>query len=152
MAERKIAGKTFKVEPLPARDAIELYADLMRVVGQGTGRIPAILMGLTSEDEGANYLADVAAIGALADVLSKTTSVEVSDLIERIVGCAMILQPSKTYRQADLNGDFTGSLKDLLPVMKFVLEVQYRDFFTASAGGGVLRVMMDAFQTSKLNG
>lgn len=145
MAERKIGGNTIRVQPLAARDAIALYADLLRVVGNASGRIPAMLVGLMSEDEGDNYLADVAAIGAVSDILNAAATPDIVDLLSRIVAVAEIMQPSKTYRSMDLDGDFTGHLGDLLPIIRFVMEEQFRDFFSASAGNGILRLLREAF-------
>lgn len=152
MAERKLNGKTYKVDPLPAGDALELYTDLMRFIGLAAGKLPAIVLAAHSADEGQNLMADVTALSALADVLKQTTSSEVRAFIQRVTEIAMIMPPSGQYRRVDLDGDFTGRLGELLPLVRFVLEVQFGDFFPGSRGGGILGLLREVLQTPKSAG
>ena len=149
MAELKIAGELYKVEPLPAGEAIELYADLMRVATQATGRVPAILMALASRENGApDAMADVAALAGLGDILRSTSSSDIKSLINRIVTCASVKRPSG-YAEVNLDEEFTGNLAAILPVAKFVLEVNYADFFTASVGGGLLNNLRSVLASAR---
>lgn len=137
MAEKRIGGRVFKVEPLPASEAIELYAETIRIAGHGAGRLPGILMGAASGDEG-SMLADVSLLMAVSDVLNGSSSREVRDLVKRLVEIAMIQRPSGSYDPVDLDGDFTGRLGEIVPIIRFVLAEQFSDFFPASEGSGIL--------------
>jgi hypothetical protein len=141
MAERKIKGRVFKVVPMLAGEAIELYSDIIRIVGQGTGRLPAIVLGLSQKDTDGNLLSDVAAVMALTDILSGSSSAEISGLVKRIVEIATISRPSGNYEPVDLDGDFTGHLADIPEVVAFILKEQFGDFFTGSGGNGIIARM-----------
>jgi hypothetical protein len=88
MAEKKINGVEYRVQPLAAVDAIELYADILRFLGPAASRLPAIIMAISSSDEGQEMMADVAALAAISDILSRVPSAQVSDLVKRIVSIA----------------------------------------------------------------
>jgi hypothetical protein len=149
MAERRIGSELYKVEPLPAGEAIELYADLMRVATQATGRVPAILMAIANRETGApDVMAEVAALAGLGDILRGTGSTEIKGLIDRIVTCASVKRPSG-YAPVNLDEEFSGNLAAIFPVAKFVLEVNYADFFTESVGGGLLSGLRSALASGK---
>lgn len=149
MAERKIDGKTYKVEPLLASEAIELYGQIIAVAGKAAGRLPAIIVALSSGDGANKAMADVAAIAAITDILNGSSPAGVRDLIKRIVEIAMVQAPSKEWRQVDLDGDFTGNLDAILPVGRFVVEEQFGDFFIGSAGNGILALLKGTLQQTK---
>lgn len=148
MAEKKFENATYRCEPLGAKDALALYADLMRMGSKAAGRLPAIIIAI-SGNEGEQAMADVAALKAIGDILHDTPTDEVIALVERILGCADVLQPSGTYRKLDLDGDFTRNLKNLIPVIRWILAVQYADFFTGSAGNGILGILTDSLRMKK---
>jgi hypothetical protein len=141
MAEKKIKDRVYKVDPIPASEAIALYADIVRIAGHGTGRLPAIIMGLSQKDQEGQFLSDISALMALTDILNSSSSAEVRDLIKRIVEIAMIQRPSKAYEQVDLDGDFTGRLSEIPEVSSFVLKEQFSDFFIGSGGNGIIAKM-----------
>lgn len=141
MAEKKIKDRVYKVDPMAASAAIELYADIVRIAGHGTGRLPAIIMGLTRKDQEGQFMSDIGALMALTDILNGSSSTEVRDLIKRIVEVAMIQRASKAYEQVDLDGDFTGRLSDIPEVAAYVLKEQFSDFFIGSGGNGIIAKM-----------
>lgn len=139
MAEKKIGDHTYKCEPVGAKEALSLLTDLMRIGSKSAGRLPALIM---AHSEGGNdVMADAAALVAIGDMLDSTPTADVIELVERVLGLAMVMQPSKTYRALDLDGDFTRNLKSLIPVIRWILAVQYADFFTGSAGNGFLNLV-----------
>ena len=148
MAERKIDGVEYRVDPLTAVEAIELYSDLLRFLGPAANRLPAIIVSLQAESEGQQMMADVAAFAAVSDILSRVESSEVSGLVARIISLAMIKRPSG-YSKADLDGDFTGNLGKIVPVIKFVLEVQFSDFFIGRSKNGIIGLLAEVLQTRK---
>ncbi|UXT40924.1 hypothetical protein FY137_06840 [Agrobacterium tumefaciens] len=149
MADRKIDGIEYHVDPLPAVESIELYADILRLLGPAANRLPAIILSLQADSEGQQMMADVAALAAISDILSRVTSQEVSALAARIVGIASIKRKSGNYEPCDLDGDFTGKLGNVVPLMKFVLEEQFRDFFTGKRPSGIIGLLMEVLQTAK---
>ncbi len=94
-------------------------------------------------------MADVAALAAISDILSRVTSQEISALAARIVAIASIKRPSGDYESCDLDGDFTDKKKNIIPLMKFVLEEQFRDFFTGRRPNGIIGLLMEVLQTAK---
>ncbi|MGZ2501739.1 hypothetical protein EHI47_11725 [Rhizobium leguminosarum] len=149
MAEKKINGVEYRVQPLAAVDAIELYADILRFLGPAASRLPAIIMAISSSDEGQEMMADVAALAAISDILSRVPSAQVSDLVKRIVSIARIKRPSGQYDPADLDGDFTGNLPNLMPVIKFILEEQFRDFFIGGGKSGIISLLTEVLRNKK---
>jgi len=148
MAEKKINGRTFKVVPLPAGEALELYAETLRIAGHGAGRLPALLLGADGTSE-ASALKDLALLLAMSDVLNGAGSVPIRDLVKRLVEVAMIQRPGGSYEQVDLDHDFTGQLGDIIPVVKFVLQEQFSDFFTASGASGILGMLKGGSQSTR---
>ncbi len=149
--EKKIAGETYRCTPLPASRAIELYADLARIATLASGRLPAIVASLAAkveEGDPAAQIADMQALAALGDILQRNTSDDIRRLVERIVSSAEIRRPSG-YDVVNLDDDFTGNLGGLLPLIRFVLEVNFADFFPASGGNGPLSRLRAALDRTK---
>jgi len=152
MAEKKIAGELYRVDPMPARQAIELLADIVRIGSQATGRLPSIIDALSSsETEGDSLaqLANVAALAALGDILRANSSPDLGALIERIVSAAKVKRPSGEYVEVDIDEEFTGRLEAIVPVARFVLETNFGPFFAASGGNGLLKSLRTAFGSTK---
>lgn len=140
MAERKFGNRTFKVGIVLATDAIRLQARLLRVIGSGMDRLPAIL---ASRREGASEAertaGDAAAVAALSDVFAKIDADEMTALLGDIIGYAQIKQSSGSYGQADLDQDFTEHKGDIFPVALFVLKEVLGDFFSGALASGALQ-------------
>lgn len=151
MAERKIGNETYRCSPMPAGDALVLLADLTRVASHGAGRLPAMLLGIEEKASGADPTgdyADMAFIAGIGDVLAQNASRDIAALVERIVTKAEIRRPSG-YDKVSLDDDFTGNLEAIVPVARFVLEVQYRDFFGASGVSGALTRFQALFRNAR---
>lgn len=147
--EKKILGQLYRVDPMPAGEAIEMYADMMRIATQATGRIPAILLALSSKGEdGADVMANVAALAGIGDILRANSSSDIRTLVERIVTQAQVKRPSG-YAQVNFDEEFRGRLGAILPVANLVIEVNFADFFTASVGGGLLSSLRAALASGK---
>lgn len=137
MAEKKINGETYKVSPMLAMDAIVLQARLMRVVGPAMTKLPAIIASRrdgASEEAKAKGEAD--AVQAITGIFASCDPKEIGLLIKDLVETAMIQRPSKDYEQVDLDGDFTGKLGSIIPVVLFVLREQFGDFFSGALANG----------------
>lgn len=150
MAEKKINGETYRVEPLVASEALLLWGRIIEAMGPGIGHLPVIIEALGDGDDGL-AVADMAALAAISDVVSRNTPEKIRDLIADIVNIASVLEDDKrNYRPVDMDVDFTGNTKGIVPLTKFVLEEQFHDFFTASVGSGLINLMAEAFQGVKL--
>lgn len=135
MAEKKINGRLFKVDQILAMDALELQGRLLKVLGPAMGRLPE-LMALAGGKNANNEQASVTAVQIMMDVFSNVSSKEYSTLIKDIVELAKVQRPSGHFDQVDLDGDFTGELGTLYPVVFFVLQEQFSDFFSGLLGNG----------------
>lgn len=151
MAERKIGKETYRCHAMPAGAALELLGDITRLASQGAGRLPAVLLGLEEHAagvEGGEQMADVAVFAAIGDILQRNSSSDLRALVERVVTAAEVQRPAG-YAKIDLDEEFTGNLGAILPVARFVLEVNFRDFLDGSAGPGPLSRFRAAFQSGK---
>ena len=137
MAEKKINGVEYKVDPLLATKALILQARLMRAAGPLASKLPSILAsrreGATVEEKAAADSEALVAITAIFDAISPE---EFASLVKDIVQIAMIKRPSGVYDPVDLDGDFVGKLGDIIPVAVFVLSEQFGDFFSGALANG----------------
>lgn len=142
MAERKIGAKTYKVEPLPVGEALELLAQIMAAVGPAAQRLPALIISMNEQGDHAPVMTDVSALMAMSDIIKSIGPAGVRELVGRIVGVARVLSPSGGgYDRVLLDDDFEN-LSSVIPVVHFVLSEQYGDFFTGSAGTGITGRLM----------
>jgi hypothetical protein len=135
MAEKKINGRLFRVEPVLAIQALELQGRLLKVLGPALGRLPEVIK--LASDKGADQTqANLAAVQIMMDVFSNVSSQEYSTLIKDIVELAQLQGPSGQFNQVDIDGVFTGDLGSIYPVVVFVLQEQFSDFFSGLLGSG----------------
>lgn len=140
MAEKKFSGRLFRVGTILATDSIKLKVRLLKIVGGGVERLPAILAGRSNPELKA--AADAAAVAALSDIFNKADPEGVVDLLRDIVAMAQIQGESKSWEDADIDQDFTTHKKDLYPVVFWVLKEALGDFFSELPENGDLRKMM----------
>ncbi len=137
MAEKKINGVEYKVDPLLATRALVLQARLLRAAGPLAAKLPGIL---ASRREGASIeeraAADTEALVAITGIFEAIHPEELASLVKDIVEIAKVKRPSGSYDQVDLDGDFSGKLGDIIPVAVFVLKEQFGDFFSGALANG----------------
>lgn len=140
MAEVKIprsGGRTFKVEPMLATEAIRLQARLLKVIGGAIDRLPVVFAGYGDHASAeAKEKSNVAAIAAFGDIFCKGDPEEMTSLVKDIVEIAMVKRPSGAYEQVDLDGDFTGHLNEAFDLAVFVLREQFGPFFSGLLARG----------------
>lgn len=137
MAEKKIGGKTFKVEPMLAFEAIVLQARLLKMVGPALETLPEIFAGASKSDDAAEKArANAAAISAISAIFAKADPVDVATVLKDVCEIAMVRRPSGAYEHVDFDGDFTGDQKSIIPVTLFVLQEQFGDFFAGALASG----------------
>lgn len=139
MAEKKIKGATYKVEPMLALDAVKLQARLLKVLGGGIDRLPEVLAGAGSKaTPEQKEKSNAAAVAAFTDIFVKGDPDEMANLIKDVVEVAMVKRPSGSYEQVDMDGDFTGNMGAMFQVVVFVLREVFGDFFTDVLANGNL--------------
>lgn len=139
MAEKKIKGSTYKVEPMLALDAVKLQARLLKVLGGGIDRLPEVLAGAGSKaTPEQKEKSNAAAVAAFTDIFVKGDPDEMANLIKDVVEVAMVKRPSGVYEQVDMDGDFTGNMGAMFQVVVFVLREVFGDFFTDVLANGNL--------------
>lgn len=140
MAEKKINGRVFKTEPMLAMDAIILQARLVKLLGPAIDRVGEIFAGYGEKaNDEAKAKSNAAAISAVSDIFGKSDPIDTANLIRDVTQVAMIQRQSKVYEPVDFDGDFTGNLGDVFPVVIFVLREQFGDFFTGLLASGSRR-------------
>jgi hypothetical protein len=139
MAEKKIKGQTFKVEPMLATEAVRLQARLLKVLGGGIDRLPEILSGAGSKaTPEQKEKSNAAAVAAFTDIFVNGDPNDMADLVKDVVEVAMVKRPSGVYEQVDMDGDFTGNLGAMMQVAVFVLREVFGDFFSDILASGSL--------------
>ena len=134
MAEKKIDGVLYTVTPILAKRAVVLQAKLTKVIGPA---LPALISALANRtDEAAQQKAAIDALNAIAATIDPEAF---GDLVEEIVQLAEV-QDGGRYRRVIMDQDFTGNLQGILPVVGFVLQEQFGDFFTALTANGARKL------------
>jgi len=136
-SERKINGRTFRVEPLLATKAMVVQARLFRMAGPAIERVPEIMRGIGKDkSEHERNLANSHAIQAFVEIFSQTNPEELAEMIKELAEMAEVKRPSGSYERVDFDGDFTGHGQDIIPVVVWVAQEQFGDFFSGLLAAG----------------
>jgi hypothetical protein len=137
VSEKKINGRTFRVEPMLAMRAIVMQARLFRLAGPAIERLPEILRGVgPNRSDGEREEANAHAVQAFADIFSKTDPEELAGMVKELAELAEVKRPSGSYERVDFDGDFTGNGGDIIPVVVWVAQEQFGDFFSGLLATG----------------
>lgn len=131
---RKIGANTFYVRAFPPLQGLKLYGDLQKAI------TAALKGGLTSNGETENMkealLGAQINIGAILAQLGESFNGEVlAQFSERLLDAEYISVKIKGEEEAVMltedviNELFTGKLIELLKLEKFIIEVNFGDFF-----------------------
>ena len=131
---RKIGANTFYVRAFPPLQGLKLYGDLQRAVTS------ALKGGLTpngeSEDMKEALLGAQINVGAILAQLGESFNGEVlAQFSERLLDAEYVSVKIKGEEEAVMltedviNELFTGKLVDMLKLEKFIIEVNFGDFF-----------------------
>lgn len=131
---RKIGANTFYVRAFPPLQGLKLYGDLQKAI------TAALKGGLTSNGETENMkealLGAQINIGAILAQLGESFNGEVlAQFSERLLDAEYISVKIKGEEEAIMltedviNELFTGKLVDMLKLEKFIIEVNFGDFF-----------------------
>jgi len=154
MAERKINGETYKVEPLTAPEAYKLLAEILLLAGTGSQHLPAIIKGQYEDEDGTGgFAADIAAFAAVSSMIRDFGMDAFVDFKRRVIETAMIKRPSGPYEHVSLEAEFIGDLVSAEKVFDFVIEEQFGPFSKGSEASGpvalALILIRNVFQVSK---
>jgi len=149
VAEKKINGRDFRVTPMPAREALALYADLVRILAPVLPDVPQILHFLTNDDPEKRQQADLLLVNAQSLLLAQAGTSEIMGLLERVLQGAQLRRPSGVYESADIDGDFTDDLGSFPKVIIFILQENFRDFLSVNGGNGILSRLLEALHKRK---
>jgi len=132
----------FKVMPLPAIEALKLKAYLLRTFSPALGQA---LGSLNSGGDGLNINGKEMA-GALQTLFSQLSDADYIDLVKRFLKSVICEVPAagggntvvdfQSEFDAKLDLVFGGKLMTLYPLMYFILEVNFPDFFAKVGGFG----------------
>lgn len=133
---RKIGANTFYVRAFPPLQGLKLYGDLQKAI------TAALKGGLTSNGEGETENMKEALLGAQINIgailaqLGESFNGEVlAQFSERLLDAEYISVKIKGEEEAIMltedviNELFTGKLVELLKLEKFIIEVNFGDFF-----------------------
>lgn len=131
---RKIGANTFYVRAFPPLQGLKLYGDLQRAVTS------ALKCGLTpngeTEDMKEALLGAQINVGAILAQLGESFNGEVlTQFSERLLDAEYVSVKIKGEEEAIMltedviNELFTGKLVDMLKLEKFIIEVNFGDFF-----------------------
>ena len=131
---RKIGANTFYVRAFPPLQGLKLYGDLQKAI------TAALKGGLTSNGETENMkealLGAQINIGAILAQLGESFNGEVlAQFSERLLDAEYVSVKIKGEEEAIMltedvmNELFTGKLVELLKLEKFIIEVNFGDFF-----------------------
>ena len=136
MAEKKIADRVYKCEPLLLKPSLALKFKVMKLLAPGLERLPDILSNMQG-DEAARVQANKDAVAALTSILDGLEFEEAYDLMREVTEVAKVKRASGHYEPVDFEGDFSGIReKEIIPVMIFVLREQFADFFSDALEAG----------------
>ena len=139
MAEKKIAGREVSTHPLPAREAYELLAELIKLTGPGARHIPGMVsLGTLGDEAEKKQWADVAAFAACSSIITEHGPAAFADFKMKVIGLASIRRPSGAVEPIDPDGDFRGDFAGLEEVFDWVMEVQFGGFFGGKDPSGPL--------------
>ena len=128
-----------------ATKALVLQGRLFKTFGPAVSKFGELLKNrgddVTDEQRDG---AQKAALGALGEVLTRLDPHEYASLVGDIIALAQIQRGNGQYMSADLDGDFTENPEDILPVVLYVLKVQFGGFFKGLPGLGNLGALIRA--------
>ena len=142
MAEIKIAGTEYRVEPLGAKDAYALLAKLLRIAGPGGKKMPGIQSLYESSEPQTVNFANAAALSAASDILAVHGDNAYVDLKSDVLSLAQAKRPSGIYEQVDPDLEFVGDLESAETLFDFVMEVQFGNFSKGSKAYGHIDLAM----------
>jgi hypothetical protein len=160
--KKTISGIEVTVTPFPAGEALKIQALLLRLLGPAMGRALGALDNLKGA---AKNLADIridgqGLAGAIAELSDKLGEDQFMAVLRRLLrGVQCVVQQDGQALVVDFGDDkkfetaldlaFGGQTMTVYPVIAFVLQVNYPDFFRKVLGiGGLLGTILTSKQAA----
>ena len=133
MAEKKISGKTYRVEKLPATAATSLMFRLGRIVGPSFGQLSTL--------SGADFIGDAdeenlerreQVLTIIGNLFGRLDPTEAQGILIELCECAKVQSKGGNYEDVIFNATFDGDVMGAFLVAAYVVQVNFGDFF----GGG----------------
>lgn len=138
MAEKKIAGRTFRVRPPLATEAIRLQFRVMNLLGGSAAELPAAVEALQSaasaKKEADKVKANGQIVGIVVGILSQMKPDEGTQFVADMVAMAEIKAANGTYEQADIDVEFSEDPTGLFQLVGFVLREVLGPFIQGLVG------------------
>ncbi len=142
---KEIHGINFKVVPFPAVTALRLKVHLLKILGPAFGRLLGSFKGIGKGNVADAEIDGAALAGALEELFAQVSENEFIDLLQKLfsgVSCELKSEDKKVLInfgddfETKMDLVFQGKLFTIYPVILFVLEVNFPDFFGQMAGIG----------------
>lgn len=142
MADKKIGGNYYRVQPILATEALRLQVRLLNIAGPAVKALPAVL---AARKGGADTgVAEAAGLEAIAAVFTTADPDKVSTFITDVCEKAEISSDGKTYEGLIFDHHMSEDQQSIIPVTFFVLKELLGDFFTGAQAVGSLAVTKQA--------
>lgn len=141
MADKKIGGRYFRVGHVLATEGIKLQVRLLKLVGPAMESLPMLFAakqaGVPIEEDTKTRQVASAALGKM---FTEADPDEVANFVSDVCEMAMVSDNGKSeYEQVIFDQHFVGpEVKDVYPLVVFVLQETLGDFFTGDLGLGDL--------------
>ena len=143
MAETKIGGTEYRVEPLGAKDAYSLLTEVMRLTGPGAQYLTTLLFSQEDDDAQSDHrMESIDAYMTCIEILREHGTQAFVDMKARVTSIAQARRSSGIYETVDLDVDFPGDLESAEKLFEFVMEVQFGNFSKGSKAYGHIDLAM----------
>ena len=142
MSEKQVNGQTYRSQPMLATRATVLFAKIGKLLGPGLSDLIEAFASRPPKDgvskkkhEEMSAKSNKAAIEAVMKLLADLEPEVAAELMKEILSTSEIMEEGQ-YIKINVDHHFTGRLGDLVPVMSFVLQEQFGDFFIGAQEAG----------------
>lgn len=129
--EKEIAGSVYSVTQMTARRALRMQAKLLKIIGSPLAEMTVF----ANKNPGKEDECLSKCVGLLADNLDDKTFDEF--IVELLNG---VRKDGSELTSSKIDLEFAGKLATLFQVVKFVIEVNFSDFFSE---GGILSLVQN---------
>ena len=138
MADKKIGGNYYRVQPILATEALRLQVRLLNIAGPAVKALPAVLAARKDATNVAG--AEQAGLEAIAAVFTTADPDRVQQFITDVCEKAEISEDGKSYDALIFDHHMSDDQKSIIPLTLFVLKELLGDFFTEALAAGNLAI------------
>lgn len=138
MAEKKIAGRVFKVDAPLATVALSLQFRVMNILSNSPDALPTILGAVTkaadAKTERERLEANASLLSAMIGILGKMRPEDGTRLMSDLVSMAKVQAGNGRFDQADIDTEFSTDPSGLYELVGFVLKETIGPFISGLVG------------------